>query len=101
MTAGASNDIEQATRLARAMVTRFGMTEEFGMMGMETIHNAYLGGDATLTCSETTLAKVDVKVMEIIKEAHQKALAILREHREEVPAGKGNHHRCGIHGGAE
>ena len=84
MTAGASNDIEQATRLARAMVTRFGMTEEFGMMGMETIHNAYLGGDATLTCSETTLAKVDVKVMEIIKEAHQKALAILREHREDL-----------------
>ena len=84
MTAGASNDIEQATRLARAMVTRFGMTEEFGMMGMETIHNAYLGGDATLTCSEATLEKVDVKVMEIIKEAHQKALAILREHREEL-----------------
>lgn len=84
MTAGASNDIEQATRLARAMVTRFGMTEEFGMMGMETIQNAYLGGDATLTCSETTLAKVDVKVMEIIKEAHQKALAILREHRDDL-----------------
>jgi cell division protease FtsH len=84
MTAGASNDIEQATRLARAMVTRFGMTEEFGMMGMETVHNAYLGGDATLTCSETTLAKVDVKVMEIIKEAHQKALAILREHRDDL-----------------
>ena len=84
MTAGASNDIEQATRLARAMVTRFGMTEEFGMMGMETIHNAYLGGDATLTCSEATLEKVDVKVMEIIKEAHQKALAILREHRNDL-----------------
>ena len=84
MTAGASNDIEQATRMARAMVTRFGMTEEFGMMGMETVHNAYLGGDATLTCSETTLAKVDVKVMEIIKEAHQKALEILREHREDL-----------------
>ncbi len=84
MTAGASNDIEQATRLARAMVTRFGMTEEFGMMGMETVHNAYLGGDATLTCSEATLEKVDVKVMEIIKEAHQKALAILREHREDL-----------------
>ncbi len=84
MTAGASNDIEQATRLARAMVTRFGMTEEFGMMGMETIQNAYLGGDATLTCSETTLAKVDMKVMEIIKEAHAKALAILREHREDL-----------------
>ena len=84
MTAGASNDIEQATRLARAMVTRFGMTEEFGMMGMETIQNAYLGGDATLTCSETTLAKVDLKVMEIIKEAHQKALAILREHRDDL-----------------
>ena len=84
MTAGASNDIEQATRLARAMVTRFGMTEEFGMMGMETIQNAYLGGDATLTCSETTLAKVDVKVMEIIKEAHQKALAILQEHRDDL-----------------
>ncbi len=84
MTAGASNDIEQATRLARAMVTRFGMTEEFGMMGMETIQNAYLGGDATLTCSETTLAKVDLKVMEIIKEAHQKALDILRDHREDL-----------------
>jgi cell division protease FtsH len=54
------------------------------MMGMETVHNAYLGGDATLTCSETTLAKVDVKVMEIIKEAHQKALAILREHRDDL-----------------
>ena len=84
MTAGASNDIEQATRIARAMVTRFGMTEEFGMMGMETVHNAYLGGDATLTCSETTLAKVDVKVMEIIKEAHQKALEIIREHRDDL-----------------
>ncbi len=84
MTAGASNDIEQATRIARAMVTRFGMTEEFGMMGMETIHNAYLGGDATLTCSEATLAKVDIKVMEIIKEAHRRALAILQEHREDL-----------------
>ena len=84
MTAGASNDIEQATRLARAMVTRFGMTEEFDMMGMETIRNAYLGGDASLTCSEATLAKIDAKVVEIIKEAHQKALSILREHREDM-----------------
>ena len=63
MTAGASNDIEQATRLARAMVTRFGMTEEFDMMGMETIRNAYLGGDASLTCSEATLAKIDENVV--------------------------------------
>lgn len=84
MTAGASNDIEQATRLARAMVARFGMTEEFDMMGMETIRNAYLGGDATLTCSEATLAKIDMKVVEIIREAHRKALAILREHREDM-----------------
>ena len=84
MTAGASNDIEQATRLARAMVTRFGMTEEFDMMGMETIRNAYLGGDASLTCSEATLAKIDAKVVEIIKEAHQKALSILRERREDM-----------------
>lgn len=84
MTAGASNDIEQATRMARAMVTRFGMTEEFDMMGMETLRNAYLGGDASLTCSEATLAKIDMKVVEIIREAHQKALSILREHREDM-----------------
>ena len=84
VTGGAANDIEQATRLARAMVARLGMTEEFDMMGMETIQNAYLGGDTSLTCSEATAARIDQKVAELIKEAHRKAVAILREHREDM-----------------
>ena len=64
ITTGASNDIEQATRIARAMVTRFGMTDEFDMMATETVTNAYLGGDTSLACSETTSGKIDAKVME-------------------------------------
>ncbi len=77
ITTGASNDIEQATRIARAMVTRFGMTDEFDMMATETVTNAYLGGDTSLACSETTSGKIDAKVLELIKEAHAKARAIL------------------------
>ena len=84
VTGGAANDIEQATRLARAMVARLGMTEEFDMMGMETIQNAYLGGDASMTCSEATAARIDAKVVEIIKAAHQKAISILKEHRDDM-----------------
>ena len=79
ITTGASNDIEQATRIARAMVTRFGMTDEFDMMATETISNAYLGGDTTLACSETTSGKIDAKVLELIKEAHATARRILEE----------------------
>ena len=77
ITTGASNDIEQATRIARAMVTRFGMTDEFDMMATETVTNAYLGGDTSLACSETTSGKIDAKVLELIKEAHNKARTIL------------------------
>jgi cell division protease FtsH len=84
VTGGAANDIEQATRLARAMVARLGMTEEFDMMGMETIQNAYLGGDTSLTCSEATAARIDQKVAELIKEAHKKAISILKDHREDM-----------------
>lgn len=78
-TSGASNDIEQATKLAKAMVTRFGMTDEFGMVALETITNQYLGGDSSLACSDATAAKIDEKVQEIIKEAYNKALTILED----------------------
>ena len=84
ITGGASNDIEQATRVARAMVTRLGMTEEFDMMGMETIQNAYLTGDTTMTCSEATAAKIDAKVLEIIRAAHEKAIGLLRAHEADL-----------------
>ena len=84
ITTGASNDIEQATRIARAMVTRFGMTDEFDMMATETVTNAYLGGDTSLACSETTSGKIDAKVMEIIKDAHAKARAILENDIEKL-----------------
>jgi cell division protease FtsH len=77
-TSGASNDIEQATKLARAMVTRLGMSETFDMMALETLQNQYLGGDAALTCSAETAAKVDNEVLELIKAAHKKAAEILK-----------------------
>lgn len=84
ITTGASNDIEQATRLARAMVSRFGMSDRFGMVAMETVNNKYLGGDATLAASETTAAKIDEDVVRIICEAHEKATNILKENMEKL-----------------
>ena len=84
ITSGAANDIEQATRIARAMVTRLGMTEEFDMMATEVINNMYLGGDASLQCSAETAGKIDAKVLEIIKEAHAKARAILADNRDKL-----------------
>ena len=84
ITSGAANDIEQATKIARSMVTRLGMTEEFDMMATETINNRYLSGDASLACSEGTSEKIDAKVLEIIKDAHIKARAILTENREKL-----------------
>ncbi|MEA4920456.1 MAG: ATP-dependent zinc metalloprotease FtsH [Clostridiaceae bacterium] len=84
ITTGASNDIEQATKLARAMVTRFGMTEEFGMVAFETMTNQYLGGDAALTCSSETQAKLDKKVMDIIETQRKKALDILKSNTDKL-----------------
>ena len=84
ITSGASNDIEQATKLARSMVTRLGMTEEFDMMATEVVANRYLGGDAALQCSETTASKIDAKVLALIKEAHAKARTILQDNRNKL-----------------
>lgn len=84
ITSGASNDIEQATKLARSMVTRRGMTEEFDMMATEVVANRYLGGDAALQCSETTAGKIDAKVLALIKEAHEKARTILQDNRDKL-----------------
>lgn len=84
MTTGASNDIEQATRLARSMITRYGMTEEFDMVALETVQNQYLGGDASLACSGETAARIDAGVVEIVKEAHEKAGRILAENEAQL-----------------
>lgn len=84
ITSGASNDIEQATKLARSMVTRLGMTEEFDMMATEVVANRYLGGDAALQCSEMTAGKIDAKVLALIKEAHAKARTILQDNRNKL-----------------
>ena len=84
ITSGASNDIEPATKLARSMVTRLGMTEEFDMMATEVVANRYLGGDAALQCSETTAGKIDAKVLALIKEAHAKARTILQDNRDKL-----------------
>ncbi len=84
ITSGAANDIEQATKIARSMVTRLGMTEEFDMMATEIMSNVYLGGDASLQCSDATAGKIDAKVLAIIKEAHEKARQILLENREKL-----------------
>ena len=78
---GASNDIEQATKMARAMITRYGMTDDFDMVALETVNNAYLGGDASLACSERTAATVDDKVVEVVKQQHEKAKQMLIENR--------------------
>lgn len=84
ITSGASNDIEQATKLARSMVTRLGMTEEFDMMATEVVANRYLDGDAALQCSEMTAGKIDAKVLALIKEAHAKARTILQDNRDKL-----------------
>ena len=86
MTTGASNDIEQATKLARAMITRYGMTEEFDMVALETVTNQYLGGDTSLACSADTAAEIDRQVVATVKTAHQKALALLRENEDKLHA---------------
>ncbi len=84
ITSGASNDIEQATRIARAMITRLGMSEDFGMVALETVSNQYLSQDTSLMCSDDTAAKVDDAVMRMIKEAHEKARAILEENKDQL-----------------
>ena len=82
VTTGASNDIEQATKLARAMITQYGMSEKFGLIGLTTVEDQYLGGRATLNCGEATAAQIDQEVMKILKEAYDKALALLADNRD-------------------
>ena len=84
ITTGASNDIEQATKLARAMITRYGMSDEFDMVAMETVNNQYLGGDTSLTCSADTQKNIDQKVVELVKTQHEKARKILEENRSKL-----------------
>ena len=86
ITTGASNDIEQATRLARGMITRYGMSEEFGMVALETVTNQYLGGDTSLACSNETASKIDGAVIKVVKQAHDKAVEIIRENMDKLDA---------------
>ena len=81
---GASNDIEQATKLARSMITRYGMSKDFDMVAMETVNNQYLGGDTSLSCSAQTQAEIDRQVVELVKKQHEKALQILADNREKL-----------------
>ena len=85
ITTGASNDIEQATKLARAMITRYGMSEDFDMVALETVTNQYLGGDTSLACSAETQREIDQKVVELVKEQHEKAM----QHPDGQPAEAG------------
>ena len=84
VTTGASNDIEQATRLARAMITQYGMSDDFGMVALETVNNQYLGGDAALACSPETQTEIDRKVVELVKKQYERAKAILNENRAKL-----------------
>ena len=86
VTTGASNDIEQATKLARAMIMRYGMSDDFDMVALETVTNQYLGGDAALACSAETQTKIDMRVVELVKAQHEKAVRILTENREKLDA---------------
>lgn len=84
VTTGASNDIEQATKIARAMITRYGMSDEFDMVAMETLNNKYLGGDASLACSDGTASTIDQKVVALVKQQHEKAKQLLTEHKADL-----------------
>ena len=84
VTTGAANDIEQATKLARAMITRYGMSEDFDMVALETVNNQYLGGDTSLACSADTQNRIDEQVVALVKKQHEKALQILRENRQKL-----------------
>ena len=84
VTTGASSDIEQATKLARAMITRYGMSQDFDMVALETVNNQYLGGDTSLACSAQTQREIDQKVVELVKAQHAKALQILTENRDKL-----------------
>ena len=81
ITTGASNDIEQATRIARAMIAQYGMTDEFDMVAMQTTRNQYLGGDTSMSCSEQTQREIDRKVVELVRTEHERAHSLLTEHR--------------------
>ena len=84
ITTGASNDIEQATKLARAMLTRYGMSKDFDMVALETVNNQYLGGDTSLACSAQTQREIDQKVVELIRAQHEKAVRILTDNRAKL-----------------
>ena len=84
ITTGASNDIERATKLARSMITQYGMSDQFGMVALETVNNQYLGGDTSLICSPATSEAIDKEVVKIIKEAEEKAYNILQENKEKL-----------------
>ena len=83
-TSGASNDIEQATKLARAMVSRFGMNQDIGMVALETVQNAYLGGDTSLSCSDALAEEIDRKVIALVKAQYERAVALLTAHRPQL-----------------
>ena len=84
ITSGASNDIEQATKIARSMITRLGMSETFGMTALETVNNKYLGGDTSLACSDQTATRVDEEVVKLIQQAYEEARRILEENKEKL-----------------
>ena len=86
ITTGASNDIEQATKLARAMISRYGMSEEFDMVALETVSNQYLGSDASLACSPDTQREIDRRVVDLVKQQHEKARKLLEENRDKLDA---------------